>query len=263
MQEHHSSPAALWVADNIPQDAAGFAAVLADLDAPAPAFLASVPIRAEVPGVETPDFQSIRSLHATCLSETAAEAADQCGILLAAFRALLSTEEAARLLAAVGDQPIPTWRQGNARLGFRPASGGTTGEETVYKCGATGQEFALSAGAPVPCLFFDNMDGDGEDPTEHNSHPSDRNPAWIDLHPGLAARGAAVVLAGLWGKFRDRMDRLAHSISITAGLASLLAGLAPAEVGENEVPRALLRYERDGEGGYVAVPAGWRDAGAP
>ena len=255
------------------RSARGLASVLVDLDAPPPAFLAGVGVDAPAVGCELSGFDALARLHAHPVSEAPAEAADSCARLLPALRALLSSEAAADFLLAVDEEPVPTWSWGRPRLGFRPAGRPAhlrpAGEgEAAYQCAATGRRFALPAGAPVPCLLFDYLDADGLDPRRSDGHPEDRNPTSLDLHPSLAARGPAAVLAALWGDLRSRLNDVALKLEEAAGLATLLAGMEPADVPDNEVPRALVRYEpAEGEraegAAYVAVPAGWRDLGRP
>jgi len=260
-------PAVAYLREHRPTEAEGFAAILDALDAPPPAFLADVPTPARLVGV-TENTHLFSLLHLAWSRESSAEAADRVAGSLAALRALLASEVAVRFLAEADEEPVPTWRQARPRLGFHPAaptapalSAVANAGEVVYVCGLTDRLFALPAGASVPCLFFDYLDGD-QDPRADNAHPEDRNPSYLDVHPAIAVAGPAVVLAALWGDLRSRINEIATDLDALASLATLAAGVTPDDVtGAEVLARALVTHEADGCGGFREVPAGWRDLG--
>ena len=268
-------PAVAWLSANDPDHVAGYAALLADLRDARPGFLADVDVEADVVGLEGAGRHGpTRSLHTTGAT-SAAEGAAACAAALDGFRALLESEGAPRFFAGVGHSSPPTWRALRPRLGFRPDRGHAPAAlqssarpgEVVRKCEATERLYALPQGAPVPCLYFDYADESGTDPRAtpgqpDDRHPHDRNPNAMDLHPSLAARGPAVVLAACWGRLLGRLEGIAEAIEEASLYASLVAGVIPADVDANEVPRALVVYGRDAETrADVASPAGWRDVG--
>lgn len=272
-----SPPAVAWLAAHAPEAAPGYAAVLddlgalADLDAAAsyaPGWLADVDAPADVVGTDATGFQPVRALHLSGPTEDPAAAAAACGRNLDALRALARSEALARFLGSVEAVPVPTWRTARPRLGFapgadrsaRPRRGGARDGETAWACGVTGRLFAVPAGAPVPCLYYDNLDADGADPRRAEADPRDRNPDRVVLHPALAAGGPERVLAAMWGALRVRINGLAYAADRALYEAAMIAGLTPDDVPDGEVPRALVRYESAGDG-YAEAPAGWRDLG--
>ena len=265
-----TAPALDWIEREPPTERDGYAALLDALRAGAPAFLADLTPRPPLAGRE---FDRINTLHSTHSRETPPEAAERCREALDALRALAETEGAARFFMAGPEGYVPTWRRSAPRLGFRPQThgpapalqGSAKPGEAVVRCHVTGRLFAVPMGAPVPCLFYDYLDGTGGDPSSSEAHPEDRNPHSLDVHPALAARGVEAVLGALWGKLRGKVRGMAEDLNEAMMLASLIAGVEPDTVPGGEISRALVSHERvrlDG-GGYefAEVPAGWRDVG--
>lgn len=254
--------AAAFVATARPESTTGFTALLKSLDAPPPSFLADVPATAPLASEGYP-----LHLHTLFAGGTPAEGAEAAGVALARLREILCSPAVLALLADENGGYVPTWREANPRLGFRPARPSRrakptgTPDEVAERCEVTGRRFALPAGAPVPCLYFDFLEADRDPRRDERSHPTDRNPAHYTLHPALAAEGVPAVLAALWGKLQGDLVEVAEKIEAAAGLASLIAGVTPADVPDGEVPRGLVDYAADETGGYRAVPAGWRDLG--
>lgn len=274
-----SFPSALdWIREEAPDHATtdrersvrGYSALLNALQSGVPNWLAKFDPPMPMIGRE---HDAINRYHVRYSGESVPEAARGTAEAFAALLAFARSPALPQITAGHDEGFIPEWRQTNARLGFRAADEVPPPAlqryarpgEAVHRCGISGRLFALPAGAPVPALFYDLLDSEGQDPSANSFHPDDRNPRSMNVHPALAAQGSAAVLAALWGEVRGRIVGLAFELEELLHVVSLIAGRHPEDVPGADMADALTRLEQrrlDGGGTlWEPTPAGWRDVG--